>query len=121
MIKKAAKKETRVTRHHRIRRKVRGTAEKPRLAFFKSLKQFYAQIIDDERQHTLLSVSTLEEGLKRGKGESPDAVAKRLGEELARRALEKGISQVVFDRGGFLFHGNVKAFADRAREKGLHF
>ncbi len=121
---KLTRRERRLRRHKRIRKKVFGTPERPRLAVYRSLKHFYAQIIDDTKGHTLVFASTLDpeyEKLtgKRG-GKSIEAVQK-VAEILVKRALEKGIKKVVFDRGGFLYHGRIKAFADKCRELGLEF
>lgn len=105
--------------HKRIRRKVEGTQERPRLAVFRSLKHIYAQIIDDAQGHTVVAAASTEKDL-RGKGGNVDG-AKLLGKLVAERAKEKGINKVVFDRGGYLYHGRVKALADAAREAGLEF
>ena len=109
-------------RKKRVRKKVFGTPERPRLSVYKSLKHTYAQIIDDTIGHTLVFVSTLTPGLDLN-GAKPWTVeaARRVGYELGRRALEKGIKKVVFDRGGFKYHGRVKAVAEGAREAGLEF
>jgi large subunit ribosomal protein L18 len=106
-------------RHRRLRRTLSGTAERPRLAVFRSLSHIYGQIIDDTAGHTLVAASDAESALH-GDGTKSDR-AKRVGQELAARAKEKGITTVVFDRGGFLYHGRVKALADGAREGGLDF
>ena len=103
----------------RIRRKVTGTAERPRLAVFRSLKYMYAQVIDDAAGKTLASAST-REGEATAKGANA-AAAKALGALIAKKAKDKGITRVVFDRGGYLYHGNIKALADAARENGLEF
>ncbi len=118
------RREKRIIRHKRIRKKIFGTAERPRMAFYRSLNNLYVQIIDDEKGHTIISASTIDKDFvqkygKRGGKSIEDA--KRLGEFIAEKALEKGITKVVFDRGGFKYHGKVKAFADAAREKGLQF
>ncbi len=121
---KKTRREKRIIRHKRIRKKVYGTAERPRLAFYKSLNNLYAQIIDDDKGHTLVSASTISKdfvekyGVRGGKNIE---MAKKLGEFIAEKALEQGITNVVFDRGGFKYHGKVKAFAESAREKGLKF
>ncbi len=118
------RREKRLIRHKRIRKKVFGTAERPRMAFFKSLNNLYVQIIDDEAGKTLVSASTIDKdfvekyGVRGGKNIE---MAKKLGEFIAEKALSKGIQNVVFDRGGFIYHGKVKAFAEAAREKGLKF
>ncbi len=121
---KLSRKEKRLRRHKRIRKKVFGTPERPRLAVYRSLNHFYAQIIDDTTGRTLVFASTLDpeyEKLagKRG-GKSIEAVQK-VAEVLVKKALEKGIKKVVFDRGGFIYHGKIKAFADKCRELGLEF
>lgn len=105
--------------HKRIRRKVRGSTERPRLAVYRSLNHIYAQVIDDERGQTLASASTTEKDLRGGTGGNIEA-AERIGRTIAERALAAGISQVVFDRGGYLYHGRVKALTDAAREAGLN-
>lgn len=122
MIEKESRKEKRKIRHLRIRKKIFGTPERPRLAVFKSLRYIYAQIIDDTRGHTLVSASSLEKELK-SQLKSTDNIeaAKLVGKVIAKRALEKGIKKVVFDRGGFLYHGRIKALADSARAEGLEF
>ena len=120
MIVKQDKKVARQARHARVRTKVSGTAECPRLAVFRSNKHMEAQIIDDVKGITLVSASTYEKGNKFENGSNVEA-AKLVGKVLAERALEKGITVVVFDRGGFLYHGRVKALADAAREAGLKF
>ncbi|WP_069790223.1 50S ribosomal protein L18 [Cyanobacterium sp. IPPAS B-1200] len=109
-------------RHLRIRKKVTGTAERPRLAVFRSNQHIYAQLIDDVSQHTLASASTLDKELqeKLDSTSNRDASAE-VGKLVAQRALSKGIEKVVFDRGGNLYHGRVKALADAARETGLNF
>lgn len=106
----------------RIRSRVVGTAERPRLSVFKSLKHLYAQVIDDRRGVTLVSASSLDEGFTaEQKGGGNVAAAKKVGELVARRAKEKGVTRVVFDRGGYPYHGKVKALAESARENGLEF
>ena len=105
--------------HRRIRRKVRGSTERPRLAVYRSLNHIYAQVIDDERGQTLASASTTEKDLRGGTGGNIDA-AQRVGRTIAERALAAGINSVVFDRGGYLYHGRVKALTDAAREAGLN-
>ena len=103
----------------RVRRKVSGTTERPRLAIFKSLKHIYAQVIDDASGKTMVSVSSMDKDSST-KGANA-AAAKAVGALIARKAKDKGITRVVFDRGGYLYHGNVKALADAAREAGLEF
>ena len=105
--------------HTRIRRRVRGTQERPRLAIFRSLNHIYAQVIDDERAVTIASASTVEKDLRGGTGGNVEA-ARRVGQAIAERAIAKGVEQVVFDRGGFRYHGRVKALTDAAREAGLN-
>jgi large subunit ribosomal protein L18 len=119
MIKKTEKKEIRSRVHRRIRRKLRGTAERPRLAVFRSLAHIYAQVIDDAQSKTLASASSVDKSIKTKGGNV--AAAKAIGALVAERAKEKGIVRVVFDRGGFPYHGRVKALADAARAAGLEF
>jgi large subunit ribosomal protein L18 len=116
---KTSRATIRTAVHRRIRRKVRGTTDHPRLAVYRSLNHIYAQVIDDERGLTLVSASTAEKDLRGATGGNIDA-AKRIGREIAERALAKGITEVVFDRGGYLYHGRVKALTDAAREAGLN-
>jgi large subunit ribosomal protein L18 len=104
--------------HFRIRQKMEGTAVRPRLNVYRSLNHIYAQIIDDAKGETILSASTLSAKLKAG---GNVAAAKEVGKLVAERAIEKGIKKVVFDRGGYLYHGRIKALADAAREAGLEF
>ena len=111
--------EVRSAVHRRIRRKVRGSTERPRLAVYRSLNHIYAQIIDDERSQTLASASTTEKDL-RGSSGGNVAAAKRVGQAIAERALSAGIDRVVFDRGGYLYHGRVRALTDAARAAGLN-
>lgn len=116
------RKESVQRRHRRIRRTVEGTQVRPRLAVFRSNQHIYAQIIDDTTQHTLASASTLDKELKTElKGGATCDASVAVGKLVAQRALEKGIQQVVFDRGGNLYHGRVKALAEAAREAGLNF
>ncbi|MDT7809360.1 MAG: large subunit ribosomal protein [Acidobacteriota bacterium] len=105
--------------HTRIRRRVRGSQERPRLAIFRSLNHIYAQVIDDERAATIASASTVEKDLRGDSGGNIEA-ARRVGRAIAERAIAAGVEQVVFDRGGFRFHGRVKALTDAAREAGLN-
>jgi len=105
--------------HKRIRRKVKGSTERPRLAIYRSLNHIYAQIIDDYRGQTLVSAATTEKELRGSTGGNLEA-AQRIGKAIAARALAKGIDQVVFDRGGYLYHGRIKALTDAAREAGLN-
>jgi len=105
--------------HTRIRRRVRGNAARPRLAIFRSLNHIYAQVIDDERAVTVASASTVEKDLREGTGGNIEA-ARRVGRAIAERAIAAGVESVVFDRGGFRYHGRVKALTDAAREAGLN-
>ena len=105
--------------HRRIRRKVKGSGARPRLAVYRSLNHIYAQVVDDELGKTIVSASTTEKDLRGGTGGNLDA-ARRIGKAIAERALEKGIESVVFDRGGYLYHGRIKALTDAAREAGLN-
>jgi len=104
--------------HQRIRRKLSGTGERPRLNVYRSLNHIYAQVIDDQKGETLVSASTLQAKSKTG---GNVAAAKEIGKTIAEQAVAKGIKKVVFDRGGYLYHGRVKALADAAREAGLEF
>ena len=122
MVSKESRQEVRVKKHLRIRNRFSGTAERPRLAVFRSNNHMYAQIIDDTVGNTLVSASTLEKEVKAEieKTNNVDAAA-YLGTVIAKRAIEKGIKEVVFDRGGFVYQGKVAALADAAREAGLEF
>lgn len=120
MIKKQDKNEARRARHMRIRRRITGTADRPRLCVFRSNKHIYAQIVNDVDSATVVSASTLDEGVKLPKSWDIEA-AREVGKLIAARAKEKGIEQVVFDRGGYIYHGRVAAVADAAREAGLNF
>ena len=111
--------EVRNAIHKRIRRKVRGTTERPRLAIYRSLNHIYAQVIDDERGQTIASASTTEKDLRGATGGNLEA-AERIGKTIAERAQAAGINQVVFDRGGYLYHGRIKALTDAARGAGLN-
>jgi large subunit ribosomal protein L18 len=111
--------EVRTAIHSRIRRKVKGSTERPRLAIYRSLKHISAQVIDDRVGQTLVSASSTEKDLRTGSGGNLDA-ARRIGQAIAERALAKGIEQVVFDRGGYLYHGRIKALTDAARAAGLN-
>lgn len=116
------KRELRIRRHKRIRKRVFGTSERPRLSVYKSNNNIYAQIIDDSVGHTLVAASTLDRDFKDYTGHRGNAeAAKRVGKLIAKKALVAGIKRVVFDRGGYLYHGSVKALADAAREAGLEF
>ena len=119
MLLKADKNKTRQKRHLRVRNRVAGTAERPRLNVFRSLKHIYAQVIDDEKGMTLAAASSLDKDFQ-GKGGNI-AAAKAVGAAIAKKALEKGITEVVFDRGGYIYHGRVAALAEAAREGGLKF
>lgn len=120
MIKRKSRNDMRLLRHRRIRKRLLGTQEKPRLSVFRSLKHIYVQVIDDERGYTLVSASTLDKELRPLQVSSGSIeAAKAVGQLVARRALELGIAEVVFDRGGHAYHGKVKALADAAREAGL--
>lgn len=120
MIKKVSRNEARQARHARIRKKVSGTNEIPRLNVFRSAKHISVQIIDDEKGVTLVSASSMDKDLKLTNGGNIEA-AKKVGEAIAKKATKAGIKQVVFDRGGYLYHGRVEALADAARENGLEF
>lgn len=113
-----SRSDLRVIRHQRVRKKIAGTAERPRLSVYRSLKQISAQVIDDATGTTLVSASSLEKGL--GVTGNVDG-ARKVGQELAKRAKEKGITAVIFDRGGFKYHGRVASLAEGAREGGLEF
>ena len=115
-----SKNIVRVRIHERIRHKVHGTQERPRLAIYRSLNHIYAQIIDDRKGHTLAAASSAEKNSAVKSGGNV-AGAKEIGRLVAQRAKEKGINKVVFDRGGYLYHGRIKALADAAREAGLEF
>jgi large subunit ribosomal protein L18 len=119
MIRRIEKKEIRKRIHKRIRRKLSGTGERPRLAVFRSVGHIYAQVIDDVEGKTLVSASSVDKAAKTNGGNV--AAAKTIGKLVAERAKEKGIKAVVFDRGGYQYHGRIKALADAAREAGLEF
>ncbi|MEN8907013.1 MAG: 50S ribosomal protein L18 [Clostridiales bacterium] len=122
MIKKVAKSVVRKRKHVRVRKKVKGIEERPRLNVFRSLNNIYAQIIDDEKGHTLVAASSVDESLK-GKlkiGSNKEA-AREVGKLIATKAVQEGIEKVVFDRGGYIYHGRVKELAEGARECGLKF
>ena len=116
MFKQVSRKAENIKRHLRVRRKVKGTPERPRLNVYRSLNNIYAQVIDDTKGVTLVAASSLEDG----KGGNIEA-AKAVGKAIAGKATEKGIKQVVFDRGGHIYHGRIKALAEAAREAGLEF
>ncbi len=119
MISKRDSNKQRLQRHKRVRGKVSGTTERPRLSVFRSSKHIYAQIIDDTKGTTLCAASTLDKGFEGYTGNAE--AAKKVGEAVAERAKKMGITEVVFDRGGFIYHGRVKALAEGAREGGLKF
>ena len=118
-----AKRERRERAHLRVRKSVRGSAERPRLSIYKSLRFIYAQVIDDDKGTTLVAASSADPALREqlGKSTASKAAAKAVGELVAERAKEQGVDKVVFDRGGYVYHGRVQALADGAREKGLQF
>lgn len=120
MLKKVNRNENRKKRHMRVRKKITGTPNKPRLNIYRSGNHIYAQVIDDTIGNTLVSASTLDKSLNLTTTKNKEA-AKNVGEAIAKRALEKGIEEVVFDRGGFIYHGRVKELAEAAREAGLKF
>ncbi|MRN57096.1 50S ribosomal protein L18 [Paenibacillus sp. 19GGS1-52] len=122
MITKEDKNKARLKRHLRVRKKIQGTTERPRLNVFRSSKHIYAQLIDDVTGVTIVAASTLDKGLSAdiGNGGSVEA-ARKVGQLVAERAKEKGYAVVVFDRGGYLYHGRIQALADAAREAGLEF
>lgn len=119
MLLKADKNKLRQKRHMRVRNHIHGTAERPRLNVFRSLAHIYVQIIDDEKGVTLTAASSVEKGFE-GSGGNIEG-AKKVGASIAKKALDKGITEVVFDRGGYIYHGRVKALAEAAREAGLKF
>lgn len=120
MFKKANRAEARVRRHKRIRKKISGTAERPRLSVYRSEKNIYAQIIDDVAGNTIVAASSLDKEFDMKIGSNKEA-ARKVGEVIAKKALEKGITEVVFDRGGYIYHGRVAELATAAREAGLKF
>ena len=120
MIKKESRNDLRVARHARVREKISGTASVPRLNVFRSNGNIFAQIIDDDKKVTLVSASSIDKELKLENGGNVEAASK-VGELLAKRAKKAKITEVVFDRGGYLYHGRVKALAEAARENGLEF
>ena len=122
MVIKESRSKIRVNKHRRIRNRFAGTAERPRLAVFRSNNHMYAQIIDDTVGNTLVSASTLDKEVKSELEKTNDvAAAAYVGTVIAKKAVEKGITEVVFDRGGFIYQGKIKALADAAREAGLQF
>ena len=122
MIKKADKNAKRVQRHKRVRKNLAGTAARPRLCVFRSANNIYAQIIDDVQRVTLTAASSLEKEVKEAVGHTGNKeAARKVGELVAKKAIEIGITEVVFDRGGYIYHGRIKELADGAREAGLKF
>ena len=122
MVSKKSRAEMRVKKHMRIRNRFSGTAQRPRLAVFRSNNHMYAQIIDDTVGNTLVAASTVEKEVKAELNKTNDVeAAAYLGKVIAKRAIDKGITEVVFDRGGFLYHGKIEALAEAAREAGLVF
>ena len=119
MVKKFDSNKARLKRHRRVRAKISGTAERPRLNVFRSTKHIYAQLIDDVNGVTLASAASMDKGFE-GNGGNVDG-AREVGELIAKNAADKGISEVVFDRGGYIYHGRVQALAEGARENGLKF
>ena len=122
-MKVARREESRQKRKKRVRRRLQGTSERPRLCVFRSAKHIYAQVIDDTTARTLLAISSLSKEVKpqlQGKGGNKEGAAV-IGGSIAKRALEQGIKKVVFDRSGFLYHGRIKALAEAARQNGLEF
>ncbi len=118
MIERVSKNQARLRVHQRLRKTLRGTPERPRLNIFRSLKHIYAQVIDDSQGRTLVVASSAEKGLGDG---GNIAGARRVGQRIAERSLARKVTQVVFDRGGYKYHGRIKALADAAREAGLKF
>ncbi len=122
MIKKASRQAVRVKKHVKLRKKISGTSERPRLAVYRSNNNIYAQIIDDLKGITIVAASTVEKTVKDSLEKTNDvAAAIAVGKAVAEKALDKGVDTVVFDRGGYIYHGKVKALADAAREAGLKF
>ena len=122
MLKKADKNAKRLQRHKRVRRKVFGTPQRPRLCVFRSSNNIYAQIIDDTNRVTLVAASSLDEAVKGAVNHTGNKeAAKLVGQLVAKKAVEKGITEVVFDRGGYVYHGRIKELAEAAREAGLKF
>ncbi len=122
MIKKEARSKVRVKKHKKVRNKIYGTADRPRLAVFRSNMHIYAQIINDDAGNTLVSASTVQKAISSSLEKTNNVeAAKVVGTEIAKKALAAGITEVVFDRGGYIYHGKIKALADAAREEGLKF
>ncbi len=120
MIKEMTAKQRHLKRHQRSRTRIHGTPERPRLSVFRSLNHIYAQLIDDQAGHTLAAASSLEVAVQEAKGKKTEQ-ARQVGRLVARRAIERGIKLAVLDRGGYRYHGRVKALAEGARESGLQF
>ncbi|XP_024388120.1 uncharacterized protein [Physcomitrium patens] len=123
-LKDQTRRESLKSRHRRLRKKLSGTTERPRLAVFRTNQHLYAQVIDDTKQHTLAAASTLTKEIRESIEDTAGPTiesAKKVGEAIGKLCLEKGISKVAFDRGGFVYHGRIKALADAAREAGLDF
>ena len=122
MLKAINKNANRLARHRRVRKKIFGTSERPRLTVFKSNKNIYAQIIDDETGKTLVSASSVEKEFDEGlKSKANSEVATKVGQEIGKRAKEAGIEEIVFDRSGYQYHGKIKALAEAVREAGVKF
>ena len=122
MVSKKSRSEIRIKKHNRMRNRFAGTAERPRLSVFRSNNHMYAQIIDDVAGNTIVAASTLDKDVKAELKKTNDVeAAAYLGQVIAKKALDKGINTVVFDRGGFIYHGKVQALAEAAREAGLEF
>lgn len=122
MFKKTDRNLSRIKRHKRIRQKISGTSERPRMCVFKSARNIYVQLIDDVKRETLISASSLEKEFKDGGEYTGNKVtARNVGKLAAKKALDKGISKVVFDRGGYIYHGRIREVAEGAREAGLEF
>ncbi len=122
MVNKANRNDVRTNKHRRLRSRLSGTPDRPRLAVFRSNNHMYAQVIDDVAGHTIVSASTLQGDVKEGLDKTNNvAAASKLGDVIAKKALDNGIKEVVFDRGGYIYQGKVKALAEAAREAGLQF
>ncbi|MBU6145382.1 MAG: 50S ribosomal protein L18 [Paenibacillaceae bacterium] len=121
MIQKQDRNKARKIRHLRLRKKIIGSPERPRLNVFRSSKHMYAQVINDQTGTTIAAASTLDRAYEKGESGATIAAAQRVGQLLAKRAKEKGITQVVFDRGGYLYHGRIAALADAVRAEGIKF
>lgn len=121
MLRRKTTREARLRRHRRVRATVQGTVERPRLNVFRSLSHIYAQVIDDTSGHTIAAASSTEPALRSTEGKTKVTEAEAVGSAVATRALERGITKVVFDRGGYMYHGRVKALAEAARGAGLQF